>query len=97
MPSARMVGVASHETILFAVRRLSVYLRRCDRMKAEVSATQSDRVPLKVAAEIIGKSPSWMYRARRRRSYGPPWIKIGQRIMYSKAEISAWLDRCRGE
>jgi len=63
--------------------------------KASVSVVESDRVPLKVAAQIVGRSISWMHRARQRREYGPPWIKIGSRIMYSKAEISAWLDRCR--
>jgi hypothetical protein len=60
------------------------------------SASQSidDLIPQKIAASIIGWQLRWMQRARKRtkegQKYGPPWTKVGNRIMYSRKEIQRW-------
>ena len=45
----------------------------------------------KEAAERVGRSYDWLYRARSKPGEGPPAYKIGGRYFYRPQEIMAWL------
>ncbi|WP_017941536.1 MULTISPECIES: helix-turn-helix domain-containing protein [unclassified Thioalkalivibrio] len=44
------------------------------------------------AAEYLHLSPRTLIRWRNMRK-GPPWVKAGQRIIYRRADVDAWLAR----
>lgn len=41
-------------------------------------------------AELSGESPRTWKRRRDQRT-GPPYVKVGRKILYRKAAVSAWL------
>ena len=43
------------------------------------------------AARWLGMSPSYLSKARMNGS-GPPYLKIGTRVLYDEADLSAWLE-----
>lgn len=48
------------------------------------------------AADYLRQSPRTLIRWRGLR-VGPPWTKAGQRVLYRRADLDAWLDRQRRE
>ena len=46
------------------------------------------------AGHYLGRSPSWLKKARRglTNPAGPPFRKVGNRILYFKEELDIWLD-----
>lgn len=54
------------------------------------SAPIDDLLTPKEAAKLLKLSLSWLAKARKRGD-GPPYIKIGRPIRYSKAALLAWL------
>lgn len=50
----------------------------------------------KQAAERIGRSYDWLFRARKTPGVGPPYYKLGGQFFYRPAEIMSWLRSCRG-
>jgi predicted DNA-binding transcriptional regulator AlpA len=46
------------------------------------------------AAEIIGKSASWLNKSRADSS-GPVFLKLGGSIRYQREDLEAWLSGCR--
>lgn len=58
----------------------------------------ADRVPTKVAAEIIGVHPQWLHKGRGQTPpKGPPWYRIGGRVYYQRSDLKAWIEGCRVE
>jgi len=62
-----------------------------------MSANQADQLPPKQAAEIIGKSVWWLAQARKRKRRGPPFYRVGGRIVYQRSDLEAWYAGCRRE
>nr|WP_231373888.1 helix-turn-helix domain-containing protein [Thioalkalivibrio sp. ALE11] len=44
------------------------------------------------AAEYLHLSPRTLIRWRNMRK-GPPWVKLGHRVIYRRADLDAWLAR----
>jgi hypothetical protein len=61
---------------------------------AVVAKRERDFLTPRDAADLIGKSPDWMKRARKgqNNSGGPPWYRIGGRIVYDRADVLEWLE-----
>jgi predicted DNA-binding transcriptional regulator AlpA len=58
-----------------------------------LATAQSEHLSPKEAAAIIGKSPQWLYLRRKLRDgIGPPFRKIGGRIIYVRDELQRWFD-----
>jgi excisionase family DNA binding protein len=55
-----------------------------------LSAPIDDLLTAKEAAKLLKVSLSWLAKARKRGD-GPPYIKIGRPIRYSKAALLEWL------
>lgn len=55
-----------------------------------LSATKTDWISSKEAAELIGKTKEWMSRVGRGEGKGPPWYVIGGRFQYDREEVLAW-------
>lgn len=48
------------------------------------------------AADYLRVSWRTLYRWRAQR-VGPAWTKVGQRVVYRRSDLEAWLDRHRVE
>lgn len=48
----------------------------------------------KALSREVGMSSSFFEKMRVRRD-GPPWHKIGRRVVYRKDDVERWLDECR--
>lgn len=59
-------------------------------------ADSAERLQPKQAAEVVGKSTSWL-KKKRVTGGGPPWYRIGWRIIYIKSELDAWYRGQRHE
>lgn len=55
-----------------------------------LSAPIDGLLTAKEAAKLLKLSLSWLAKARKRGD-GPPYIKLGRPIRYSKAALLAWL------
>lgn len=42
-------------------------------------------------AKELKRSPETLIRWRRCRSFGPPWLTIAGRVLYSRTEVESWL------
>ena len=50
------------------------------------------------AAKLTGLSAGWLERDRWLEDQkGPPFVKLGSRVFYKKADIEAWLASLQGE
>jgi excisionase family DNA binding protein len=45
------------------------------------------------AAKVLGVSPNTLKFWRHRRSDGPPFVKLGRAVRYSRAALTAWVAR----
>jgi hypothetical protein len=52
---------------------------------------EPEYLPAKSAAELVGRTPRWLYDARATPGAGPPFYKIGGRYFYREPEVMAWL------
>ena len=60
-----------------------------------MTASLAERVELwsaREAAERIGLRPSTLAN-RRSRGLGPPFVKVGRRVMYRVLDVAGWLDQ----
>lgn len=51
----------------------------------------------KQASAILGRSQSWLYRAREGKHAGPPFYRPGYRILYKEDEVLRFLELRRSE
>jgi hypothetical protein len=56
--------------------------------------TLSRRLHRKLAAPYIGVSVSWLDKARLR-GVGPPFLRVGTRVIYDVEDLDAFLASCR--
>ena len=51
-------------------------------------------LPVGPAAKLLNVSTKWLER-HRIEGDGPPYVKIGRRVVYRRADIMAWLEQRR--
>ena len=45
----------------------------------------------KEVAALLGTSACWVYETRKRPGCGPPWYKIGGKVLYAEPEVREWM------
>jgi predicted DNA-binding transcriptional regulator AlpA len=79
--------------------------RRGDTDMATTTAAQSHRLPIldierggflntRAAAEFLDLSDAWL-RLLRARGEGPPYARLGRRVVYKRDDLNAWVERFR--
>lgn len=56
----------------------------------------SDRITVREAADMLGVEPSTLY-SWRARNYGPKSFTVGTAVRYERAEVQAYIDKCKAE
>jgi predicted DNA-binding transcriptional regulator AlpA len=55
-----------------------------------ISSTSSPKLSVHETADLLRVSESWLNKARLIGS-GPPFMKLGRRVLYDPADIESWL------
>ena len=59
-----------------------------------MSFAQKTFLVTKELARYLGMSPSWLEKARGEKK-GPPYHKVGAKVLYRKSDVDRWLESNR--
>lgn len=56
---------------------------------------QNDNLTPRAAAAYVGLAPATLAKIRCVSNDGPPFMRLGRKIVYARADLDAWLDARR--
>lgn len=66
-------------------------ISRLDRIEALLSRPPVEYVDNDAAASFLGLQPATL-EIWRSRAEGPPYVKVGKRVMYAVADLREWME-----